>query len=86
MPRGGPCRDLWQGISKPWTFHLSLWDQQIPDRRDVLVHGRWVIRLIATADDAAAISYDVTIEWSPEAANAQAALESVQITMQRRRR
>jgi hypothetical protein len=50
---------------------------RIGDERDNLPHGRWVVRLTATADDAPSRQYDVTIEWSPVAPDAQALLDSV---------
>jgi hypothetical protein len=61
-----------------WAMKLALHGRlKIGDERDHLPHGRWVIRLTATAEDGPSSQYDVTIEWNAVAPDAKALLESV---------
>jgi hypothetical protein len=54
-------------MANPSGLQLGLHDMSLVDGRDWIPYGRWIIRLIATADEAATQTYDVTIEWSPVA-------------------
>jgi len=69
-------------MANPWGLQLGLHELRLADGRDWLPHGRWIIRLIATADDAATQTYDVTIEWSPVLA-AKDELDSVLLAVKR---
>src|SRR2546430_11460245 len=42
-----------------WIMQLGLHQQRIADARDQLQAGRWIIRLVATAEDAPSLTYDL---------------------------
>jgi hypothetical protein len=77
--------DDFQGLTEgdDWMLQLCLHEQRIAGNRDALPPGRWIIRLIATADDAPAITYEVTIEWTAESQTADEALRSVKASIGR---
>ncbi len=52
-------------MANPWGLQLGLHELRLTDGRDWLPCGRWIIRLVASADDAATQTYDLKIEWSP---------------------
>ena len=67
-------------MANQWGLQLGLHNLRIGDGRDRIPHGRWVIRLIASAEDAATQTYDLTIEWSP-AQVVEHLLDSVRISI-----
>jgi hypothetical protein len=64
-----------------WHFKLGIGRLAIADQREWLVPGRWTVRLLVGADDADARYYDVDIEWDGSAADPQAALDSVTVSV-----
>jgi hypothetical protein len=67
--------------ANPWGLQLGLHELRLVDARDWLPNGRWIIRLIATADDAATQTYDVAIEWGAAEMTPQDALKSVALSI-----
>jgi hypothetical protein len=53
----------------------------IADQREWLPPGRWTVELLVGADDADARAYAVDVEWDGQAANPEAALDSVALTV-----
>jgi hypothetical protein len=68
-------------MANQWGLQLGLHKIRIADGRDRIPYGRWIIRLIATADDAATQTYDVTIEWNPSSPSPEAELATVVMNM-----
>jgi hypothetical protein len=62
-----------------WCMRLALHTVNIGDRREYLVPGPCVVRLVVGADEAETREYDVTVNWKGDAADAQAAFDSVDI-------
>ena len=66
---------------KMWCLRLALHGLSIADRREYLVASTCIVRMVVGADEAEAREYDVKVFWDGNAADAQAALNTVEITI-----
>lgn len=67
-----------------WQFRFALaFDLQLVDQREWLrpVQDGYMVQLLVGADDGAARTYEVDIDWNGNAATAQDALDSVEVAV-----